>query len=165
MSTARAFRYYVRSPDGKAIFGFDMEKAAEMTALEYGDGAFVIDTVAKNYDPMVSEVIGGELLIAGISGWATGRPGGLDEDFVESVKKGHIAIPHAFLAKGADVNAKDVHGSPALHWAVGGGHAEIVRILLESGADISATDANGMLAIDVARKRNLPEIITLLEAA
>ena len=161
----RQFRYYVRSPDGKAIFGFDVEQAAEAAALAYGEGAFVVDTIAKNYDPMVSEVIDGELLIAGISGWATGRPGAIDEDFVEGVKKGHVAIADAFLAKGANVNARDIHNSPALHWAVGGGHEDVVALLLERGADVSATDANGLTAMDVAKKRGRTGIVRLLEKA
>ena len=162
MTAPRQFRYYVRSPDGKAIFGFDNEQAAEATALDYGQGAFVVDTLAKNYDPMVSEVIDGELLIAGISGWATGRPGALDADFIEGVKRGHVAIAHAFLAKGANVNAHDSHGSPALHWAVGGGHMDVVALLLEHGADRQAMDGNGLTALDVAKRRGRNEIIGLL---
>ena len=75
MTSPRPHRYYVRSPDGSTIFGFEIEKAAEVAAVEYGDGAVVVDTIAKNYDPMVQEVIDDELLIAGISGWATGGTG------------------------------------------------------------------------------------------
>lgn len=53
-----------------------------------------------------------------------------------------MAIAHVFLAKGVDVNAKDLNGSPALHWAVGGGHGDVVQILLDHGADKTALDAN-----------------------
>jgi len=162
MASPRPQRYYVRSPDGTVIFGFEIEKAAEVAALDYGEGAIVVDTIAKNYDPMVQEVIGGELLIAGISGWATGRPGALDSDFVEGVKKGHAAIAHAFLAKGADVNARDLNGAPALHWAVGGGHVDVVQILLEHGADKTALDGNNLTALQVAQKRGHSKIIALL---
>jgi hypothetical protein len=158
------YRYYVRSPDGRAIFGFESPEGAETAALEYGDGALVIDTLAQAYMPMVQESAGGELVISGFGGWDTGRFG-VDRDLIEGVKKGHVAIAHAFLAKGADVNAPDKHGGTALHWAVGGGKAEIVKLLLDHGADASARDAHGQTALDLAQKRGKDEIAELLEQA
>ena len=41
MTSPRPHRYYVRSPDGSTIFGLEIEKAAEVAAVEYGDGAVV----------------------------------------------------------------------------------------------------------------------------
>ncbi len=139
---AEPYRYYVRSPDGRAIFGFESPEAAETAARAYGEGAHVVDTLAQAYRPMLQEMRGGELVIAGFGGWDTGRFG-LDRDLIEGIKKGHVAIAHAFLAKGADANARDKHGGTALHWAVGGGRPEIVELLLEQGADPTARDAEG----------------------
>ena len=34
-------------------------------------------------------------------------------DLLEGIKKGHVAIVHAFLAKGADPDATDKNGGPA----------------------------------------------------
>ncbi len=110
---AEPYRYYVRSPDGRASFGFETTEAAETAARAYGEGAHVIDTLAQAYLPMLQELRGGELVIAGFGGWDTGRLG-LDRDLIEGIKKGHVAIAHAFLAKGADANARDSHGGPAL---------------------------------------------------
>ncbi len=155
-------RYYTRSPDGRAIYGFSRPEAAETAALAYGEGAYVIDTMAKSYQPMLSEVITGELLIAGVSGWDTGKPGGLDADFIEAAKK-HVAITHAFLEKGADVNAVDKNGGTALHWAVGGNKGQIVVLLLQHGADTTARDKNGLSPLDLALKRGHGEITTLLQ--
>ncbi len=157
----RAFRYYVRSPDGRAMFGFDVEKAAELTATEYGDGALIIDTLAKSYQPMLSQIVDGEVLIAGISGWDTGKPGQLDKDFIEAAKK-HVALIHAFLEKGANVNARDGNGGSALHWAVGAGHIDSVRLLLERGADPEAVDAFGQTPLMLAEKRGRRQIAILL---
>ena len=81
---------------------------------------------------------------------------GLDRDPIEGIKKGHVAIAHAFLAKGANVGARDSHGGPSLHWAVGGGRAEIVKRLLDHGADPRIQDAE-------ARGRD--EIAVLLRQA
>ena len=161
---AKPHRFYVRSPDGRAIFGFDTQEAARAAALEYGDGALVVDTLAQPYHPMLQESAGGAIVYAGYGGWDTGRFG-VDRDLIEGIKKGHVAIAQAFLAKGADVNARDGGSGPALHWAVGGGKAEIVVLLLDHGADVTARDGHGQTARDLAVKRGRREIIDLLEQA
>jgi len=161
MTPPKAYRFYTRSPDGKAIFGFDSLEGATTAAIEYGETAFVVDTNAQTYNPMLHEVRQGELKISGIGGWGRGRMG-LDLDFIEAIKKGHVALAHAFLAKGSDVNAKDRHGGPALHWAVGGGKIEIVQLLLEHGADTTQIDGNGQTAAQLAQKRGRQEIAKLL---
>ncbi len=160
-SPPRPFRFYTRSPDGQAIFGFDTLEGATTAALEYGEGAFVIDTSARTYHPALHSVRDGALKITGFGGWGAGRMG-LDRDFIESIKKGHVAIVHAFLAKGANVNAKDGNGGPALHWAVGGGKEAIVGLLLQHGADASAIDSNGQTALELAEKRGRSGIVALL---
>jgi len=119
--TMAGHRFYVISPNGRMILGLDLAEAAEATALEYGDGAQVVDTLAKNYQPMLQEVMNGELVISGVSGWDTGKPGQLDRDLIEAVKKGRAVIVRAFLEKGASANARDRNGGTALHWAAGTG--------------------------------------------
>ncbi len=159
-----AYRYYVRAPDGRAIFGFESTEGAETAARAYGEGAHVVDTLAQAYRPMLQEMRGGELVISGFGGWDTGRFG-LDRDLIEGIKKGHVAIAHAFLAKGADANARDKHGGTALHWAVGGGRPEIVELLLEQGADPTARDAEGQTALALAQERGRDEIAEILRQA
>ena len=158
-------RYYVRSPDGRAIFGFDKAGAAEAVALEYGIGAAVVDTLAQAYMPMLQEVApsddGPRLVLGPIGGWDTGRFD-LDRDLIEAVKKGHAAIVHAFLDKGASANARDAHGGSALHWAAGRGKIEVVELLLAQGADVGAQDGAGRTALDVAESRRRAEIADLL---
>jgi hypothetical protein len=157
-------RFYVRSPDGRAIFGFDELEGATTAALAYGNGAFLIDTQAQAYSPMLQECLDGEIVYSGYGGWDTGRFG-VGRDFIEGIKKGHVAIVHAFLAKGADVNSRDAQGGPALHWAVGGGKPEIVKLLLDQGADLGARDSRGKSALDLAEERNRTEIAALLRRA
>jgi hypothetical protein len=161
---AEPYRYYVRSPDGRAIFGFESPEAAETAARAYGEGAHVIDTLAQAYRPMLQEMRGGEPVLAGFGGWDTGRFG-LDRDLIEGIKKGHVAIAHAFLAKGADANARDRHGGPALHWAVAGGRPETVQLLLDAGAEPNARDGEGQSALELAQARGKDEIAALLRQA
>lgn len=158
-------RYYARSPDGRAIFGFDSTEAAEVVALEYGIGAAVVDTLAQAYAPMLQEARPGEdgpcLVLAPIGGWDTGRFG-LDRDLIEAIKKGHVAIVHAFLAKGASANARDDKGGAALHWAAGRGKLDVVELLLAEGADAAARDGAGRTPLDVAECRGKSEVVDLL---
>ena len=37
-------RFYVRSPDGRGIAGYDRRETAEYVAMEYGKGTHVVDT-------------------------------------------------------------------------------------------------------------------------
>lgn len=158
-------RFYVIPASGKPVVGFDLAEAAEKVALEYGEGTHVVDTLAKNYQPMLQVVTGGELLVAGVSGWDTGKPDMLDRDLVEAVKRGRLPIVLAFLAKGASADARDANGGSALHWAAGGGHPEIVAALLEAGADPAVCDAHGLRPLDVARRRGHEEVAALLVRA
>lgn len=155
-------RYFVRAPGGKMIAGFDLRETAEFVALEYGNGACLIDTLSQAYYPMAQGVEDGALSYLPIGGWDSGRHG-LEHDLIEAIKKGHAGIVHAFLAKGADPCARDANGGPALVWAAAAGNLEIVSLLLEFGADAETRDADGTSAADIAEKRGRTEIGALLE--
>lgn len=159
------YRYYVRSPDGRAIFGFDKPEAAEFVALEYGIGAAVVDTLAQAYMPMLQlvDMVEGKprLVLGPIGGWDTGRFG-LDRDLVEAVKKGHAALVHAFLAKGAQAGARDMRDGTPLHWAAARGGQDLVELLLAHGAEAGALDQAGRSPADVAEGRGHGALATLL---
>ncbi len=161
---AGASRFYVRSPDGLSIAGLDDCDAATAAALAWGDGAHLIDTHAQAYHPMAEEVAGGKLVYLEVGGWDTGRFG-IDRDLIEAIKKGHAAIVHAFLAKGADADAVDDNGGPALLWAVARRKRDIVELLLRHGADPARCDGDGRCAADLARDRGLADMVLLLEQA
>ena len=93
----------------------------------------------------------------GFGAWDSGRFG-LDRDLIEGIKKGHVAIAHAFLAKGADAGARDRHGGSALHWAVAGGRPESVKLLLDPSAEARALNGKGQTALDLTQKRGRDEI-------
>ncbi len=159
---AESRRYFVRSPDGSVVAGYDGRDIAACVALEYGDGAHLVDTLAQAYHPMVEEVIDGALVYLEYGGWDTGRHG-VDRDLIDGLKKGHVAIVHAFLEKGADPNAVDADGGPALLWAVARGNPEVVSLLLARGADPGVRDAQGNGARDIAERRGRAEILEILK--
>ena len=64
-----------------------------------------------------------------------------NDKLLEAVKEGHVDKLKALIEKGADPNAKDILGSPALIGAACAGQTEIVVALLSAGADVNARGA------------------------
>ena len=71
----------------------------------------------------------------------------------------------AFLAAGADIEAKDNEGNTALHRAVIEGKAGYIPFLLTAGADIMVVDNNGFSALHLAAFWRREESIQVLLAA
>ena len=63
---------------------------------------------------------------------------------------------------GADVNATDERGNPALFWAILEGSPEIVRVLVDAGADVDAKDSRGNPMLLLAMYEDDPEILRIL---
>ena len=69
MTKSANSRYFVRSPDGESIDGYDRSEAAKQAAIRLGEGTHVVDTLAPVYLPMIQRVVDGELQILGARGW------------------------------------------------------------------------------------------------
>jgi ankyrin repeat protein len=65
----------------------------------------------------------------------------ISDAFYAACRNGHTEVAEVLLARGADVNAKDILGGTALHWAAINGHKETVAFLVANGADLSIRDA------------------------
>ena len=154
-------RYYTRSPDGRAIYGFATMQGAETAASEYGDGAYVVDTQALTYEPMVQMVKDGKIVYFGVSGWNTNKLND-SENMVEGIRNGQVAIVHAYIERGADVNHVDKSGGTPLHWAAARGLGEIVELLIRHGADPSCKDRDGEMPRDIAKLKKRDDILDLL---
>ena len=164
MTKAVNSRYFVSSPDGELITGYDRPEAAELAAIRLGENAHVVDTLAPVYVPMIQQVVDGELQILGVGGWGADRLS-LEQNLLQAIKRKQVAIVHAFFAKGADPDARDEAGKPAIIWAVASGRPEIVQFLLEKGAGPGAVDPEGVTALGLAIERRETEIIGTLERA
>jgi ankyrin repeat protein len=66
------------------------------------------------------------------------------------------------LRTGADVNAMEEYGSPALHKAAGQGHYEVVEFLVANGADIELKDKVDMAAVMSAATAGQVKIMKFL---
>lgn len=160
MTTTR--RYYVVGRDIAPV-GYDTLEVAIGVARQWGEGTHIVDTLATPYHPMVQRIEKGEPVFLEYGAWETWRRP--DQNLIEAVKKGHPAIVSAFLAKGADVNARDPNGGTPLMWAVARRVPENLRLLIAAGADVNAHDRNGMTALKLARAKKLSEIAEMLVEA
>lgn len=88
----------------------------------------------------------------------------------EVAKSGDVAALRQLLANGADVNARDERGWPALAYAVYNielkrGNVKAVQALIAAGADIEAAIAYGVRPLMLAAGYGVAEVVaTLLNA-
>ena len=64
-----------------------------------------------------------------------------------------------------EINAAQVDGMTALHWAVYHDRSDLVRRLLDAGADASATNRYGVIPLSLACANGNPEVVEALLAA
>src|SRR5688500_1662642 len=76
-------------------------------------------------------------------------------------RRDHSAV-RALLAKGADVNAPQVDGTTALHWAAQYDDAEAVALLVKAGANVKAANRYGVPPLVLASTNGNAAIVRLL---
>ena len=74
----------------------------------------------------------------------------IDAQLIEAAKQGQQAAVRTLVAQRADVNAREVDGTTALHWAVQSDNAETAGILMRAGADVNATNRYGVTPLSLA---------------
>jgi len=71
-------------------------------------------------------------------------------------------VTRLLLDNGADIDARNNHGSTSLHFAVSRGRIEVVRVLLEHGANIGAENNKGETPLAMAKEYQYHEFVKLL---
>lgn len=77
-----------------------------------------------------------------------------------AVSRDQLVTVRQLLVKGANINAKDAMGDPAINWASYYGYKEIVQTLLKYGADDRIKSIHGD-AMHIALRRGHTELATL----
>jgi cytohesin len=89
-----------------------------------------------------------ELLINSGADMNAAGPFGGETPLHTSVLSRNIPLVRLFLARGADVNARNLRGLTPLHQAAQRGHKEIVELLIQKGAEVNARDEDGLTPLD-----------------
>jgi uncharacterized protein len=86
------------------------------------------------------------MVAAAVIALLAGAPGAraAEVSVVRAVQSGDVAAVRAQLAAGANVNAPDNAGTPALLWAAYNSAPELVSLLLKAGADPNAANPFGI---------------------
>ncbi len=83
-------------------------------------------------------------------------------DVADAAMKGDRAAVRALLLQKADVNAPQVDGATALHWAIYRDDAELVDVLVRAGANVKAANRDGVTPLAMASLYGKPAIILRL---
>jgi uncharacterized protein len=84
---------------------------------------------------------------------------------IAAVKEGNLSAIRSLVQQRADVNAREVDGTTALHWAARSGNLPAVDLLIAAGADVNAVNRYGITALALAaRQGNAALVGSLLKA-
>ena len=97
--------------------------------------------------------------------WTATSSGAANLSLADAAERGDLAAVRALIDQRADVNAKGVDGTTALHRAVHADHLDVVELLLKAGASVTAGDRYGVAPLSLAAVNgNAAMIARLLDA-
>ncbi len=88
-----------------------------------------------------------------------------EADLADAAEQGQGRLVRSLLAEGADVNASQVDGTTALHWAAYHDDLDTARLLIGAGADANATNRYGVPALSLAATNGNAAFVKFLLAA
>jgi ankyrin repeat protein len=86
-------------------------------------------------------------------------------DVADAAMRGDKAAVRSLVQKKADVNAPQIDGTTALHWAVQADDLELTDLLIRSGAKVSVTNVAGATPLQLAAVNGGAELLDRLIAA
>jgi ankyrin repeat protein len=112
--------------------------------------------------------LGRATLAAGFVAWAlivcVGAAGSASE-IADAAKRGDREAVRALLKRRAEVNAADLDGTTALHWAVRSDDSEMADLLIRAGANANAATTIGVTPLALAAENGSARLVTALLAA
>ena len=95
---------------------------------------------------------------------AIGEMDPIKRSVMNACDAGSLPLLKVLIEGGGNVNTAGKDGYTILMNASAKGYVDIVRFLLDNGADVLIQDSNGMTALDIAKKANQKEIVSILHA-
>src|SRR5262249_50608373 len=80
----------------------------------------------------------------------------------DAAEQGNKALIRTLLDKGADVNAAQIDGTTALHWAVYNDDGETAGLLVKRGANVNAVNRYGVPPLSLACTNGDANLVKLL---
>jgi ankyrin repeat protein len=81
---------------------------------------------------------------------------------IEAVRSGDAKTAQVLVAKKADVNATEIDGTTALHYAADDGNAALVDLLIKAGANVKAANRYGATPLGLAAAKGHAAVIERL---
>src|SRR3989449_4966376 len=88
--------------------------------------------------------------------------GAAASEIADAAMKGNKAAVRSLVQKKADVNAAQIDGTTALHWAVRLDDLETAELLIRAGANVSAATRTGATPLELAAINGNAAIIAAL---
>ena len=85
------------------------------------------------------------------------QPGG------SAAARGDAALVKVLVGGGATIDEQNAAGNTALIVAIREGHTDVCRVLLKGGANARVRNKDRIDALDTAKRRNMAEIVALLD--
>ena len=82
--------------------------------------------------------------------FAAATAGAADSDVADAAQAGNWVAVRALLEQGADVDAPQIDGTTALHWAVRRDRLDTTRLLIRGGADVVVATHTGVTPMQLA---------------
>ncbi len=112
---------------------------------------------------MFTERIAACLVVALLTGAANAAA--VKSDVADAAMQGNKTAVRALLQQKADVNAPQIDGTTALHWAVQANDVELTDTLIHAGANVSSANKAGATPLQLATLNGNAPIIEKLIAA
>ncbi len=101
-------------------------------------------------------------LVVAVTLSVRGAGDNVKSDVANAAARGDKALVRALLASKADVNAAQVDGATALHWAIYRDDEDLVDLLIRSGANVKAVNRDGVTPLAMAALYGKPALILKL---
>src|SRR4029453_262458 len=88
-----------------------------------------------------------------------------NSDLADAAMNKNRDAVRSLLLKKADVNAPQVDGTTALHWAVRVDDLEMADLLIRAGAKVAASNREGVTPVQLAAMNGSPQMLRRLLAA
>src|SRR5678810_822312 len=88
-----------------------------------------------------------------------------NSDLADAAMRGDKAAVRSLIQRKADVNAPQIDGTTALHWAVQANDLELADLLIRSGAKVSVATVAGATPLQLAAVNGSAAMLDRLVAA